>query len=156
MPGAAAPILSGEVFRRLLVARDRIEDSYGDALTLDELARSAGLSSFHFLREFSRAFGATPREYLVRVRLERACERLERGASVTGTCFEVGYESLGSFSALFSRRLGRSPQAYQREVRRIIQAPGPIAVLRIPGCLLAAYCGGALDRKIREAPAGRP
>src|SRR5262245_27431 len=95
---------------RLMRARDRLHDAPDVAPPLDVLAADVGLSRAHFLRTFTTAFGTTPHDYLMEVRLERAKRILARGASVTEACFDVGYASLGSFSRLFSQRVGVSPR----------------------------------------------
>jgi len=128
--------VDGDVFRRLVQARDFLADSYDATVLLDEAARHAGMSPFHFLRSFSRTFGETPRAYVQRLRVERAMERLARGASVTETCFDVGYTSLGSFSTMFAKRLGLPPSAWQRSVRRQVAVPDAYARLFIPCCFL--------------------
>ena len=76
-------------------ARERIDSHYTQPLDLDELARTANFSRYHFLRAFRRAFHVTPHEYLTRKRIERAKELLAQSAfTVTEICFEVGFESL--------------------------------------------------------------
>ena len=129
-------IVDGEVFRRLVRARDFLAESYDAPVLLREAAGHAGMSSFHFLRSFSRAFGETPRAYVQRLRLERAKDRLARGASVTDVCFEVGYASLGSFSTLFAARFGVAPSQWQRSARRWVAVPGATGHLYIPCCYL--------------------
>lgn len=47
---------------------------------------------------------------------------------------EVGFSSLGSFSALFSRRVGETPSGYRRRVGGMVQVPGTPHALE-PGCL---------------------
>jgi len=128
--------VDGDVFRRLVQARDFLADSYDATVLVEEAARHAGMSPFHFLRSFSRTFGETPRAYVQRLRVERAMERLARGASVTETCFDVGYTSLGSFSTMFAKRLGLPPSAWQRSVRRQAAVPDAYARLFIPCCFL--------------------
>ena len=58
----------------------------------------------------------------------------ERG--VTEVCFEIGYESLGTFSSKFRAQFGRSPVEFQREVRRIFGYNAPWRILMIPECFL--------------------
>jgi hypothetical protein len=58
---------------------------------------------------------------------------------VTDVCFEVGYSSLGSFSSLFSRVMGQSPRAWQRDVRALVRVPTDLPRLYIPGCYLAFF-----------------
>lgn len=140
-----ARIIDGEVFRRLVRARDFLTESYDAHVLLEDAARHAGMSPFHFLRSFSRTFGETPRAYVQRLRLERAMDRLARGASVTDVCFEVGYTSVGSFSALFARRLGRPPSVWQRTVRGQVVVPEAFARLFIPCCYLYGVGPHAAD-----------
>ena len=59
----------------------------------------------------------------------------------SGVCFEVGYGSLGSFSSKFRAQFGRSPAAFQREVRRIFGCHAPWRVLMVPECFLHAWAG---------------
>ena len=126
-----------DVLRRLCRAKDAIHERWAENLTLDVLAREAGLSRFHFLRSFRDAFSTTPHEYLTRVRLARARQLLlEDRASVTEVCFEVGFESLGSFSALFSRRMGESPATFRR---RFLQVPDGKTRAVVPCCYLSWF-----------------
>lgn len=127
-------IVDSSVFRRLVVARDFLTSSFDAPVVLRDAAERAGISPYHFLRLFSRSFGETPHEYVQRLRLERAKDRLARGAAVTDVCFDVGYSSLGSFSALFARRVGCPPSAWQRSVRRSVAVPESFARLYIPCC----------------------
>jgi len=125
--------------QRLARARDLVEVRYDEALTVPVLAGVAGLSPFHFVRSFRAAYGLTPHDYLTRVRIDRARERLAMGASVTETCLDVGFSSLGSFSTLFRRQIGCSPSAYQRAVRPVVQVAADLPRLVIPHCFLRLY-----------------
>ena len=102
---------------RVDAAIDRIETSYAEALTVDELARAAGMSRYHFSRAFRARTGSSPYQYLVRTRIKRAAELLRRGRrNVTEAAFEVGFSDLGRFSRAFQRELGVSPSQYKRRV----------------------------------------
>lgn len=106
-----------EIFRRLYRARDFMESTCHQRLTLGEIAKVACLSPHHFLRLFKTAFGETPHRFLVRLRLERTrALLLESDRSVTDICFDSGFNSLGSFSSLFKRRYGCSPRALREKV----------------------------------------
>jgi AraC-like DNA-binding protein len=48
---------------------------------------------------------------------------------------EVGFSSLGSFSDLFTRRVGETPSAYQRRMRPLVTVPGVVPRELMPGCL---------------------
>jgi AraC-like DNA-binding protein len=126
-------------YRRLVIARDLLRERYHEPLRLRELAAAAGFSEFHFLRAYRVAFGETPHQHFTRLRIDHARRALARGATVTEVCFEVGYSSLGSFSSLFARVTGRSPRAWQREVRALISVPADLPRLYIPGCFLAFF-----------------
>jgi AraC-like DNA-binding protein len=143
--------LAGASLRRLLRARDLAHEAFDMPLLVDDLAVVAGLSRAHFLRSFAEAFGATPHEYLIRLRMEHAKRALARGASVTEACFDVGFSSLGSFSRTFSARVGVSPRAWQRRAWTAVPARDLWPALWVPGCFLLMYS----DRTFGEAPAPR-
>jgi AraC-like DNA-binding protein len=123
-------------FQRLLRARDAIHARYAEALRIEDLAREAALSPFHFLRMFHAAFGETPHRYLTRVRIDAAKRLLLSDVPVTEVCFDVGFQSLGSFSALFARKVGTPPSAFRRRIHRF--AFGAQRVW-IPHCYVAAF-----------------
>ena len=137
-------------------ARDHIDRHYGAPLDLDQLARVAGLSKFHFARSFERAYGETPIRYLTRRRIERAQDLLRAvNLTVTEVCMLVGFASLGSFSARFTQLVGETPTAYRN---RWAARGGP----RVPGCYL--FMRGAVDPRStaggsareRPSPGGMP
>ncbi len=118
IPAARASTRS-EIYRRLRRAIDFAEDSLTGPLSLDSLARAACLSSFHFHRRFTGTFGETPHQFVRRRRLETARDLLLRTElPVTVVCHRAGFESLGSFSALFRRRYGVPPLTFRREDRQ--------------------------------------
>ena len=130
-PNLTAP----EVLERLNRARAFIDLCYELPLNLDEISSHACFSRYHFLRLFRRAFNKTPHQYLVERRIERAKELLsEDDLRVTDVCFEVGFQSLGSFSSLFHKSVGHPPITF-REKSRETQA----AKRQIPGCFLVMY-----------------
>jgi AraC-like DNA-binding protein len=103
-----------ELFRRLLLARDYMNASLAEPLTLESIAAVAALSPYHFLRTFQQAYGETPHSYLTRKRIERARFLLRHSEeSVTSICLAVGFSSLGSFSSLFLKQTGVSPTGYR-------------------------------------------
>lgn len=120
--------------RHLLRAKDLIDARYAEPLDVPALARAAKLSPAHFSREFRRAFGETPHQYLLTRRLERAAALLRStDRSVTNICFTVGLRSVGSFTTSFRRAFGMTPTAY-----RAAYPPAAHGV-RIPTCMLLAY-----------------
>jgi len=95
-------------------ARAFIDEHFAEPLDLDAICREAHFSRYHFLRLFRSAFGVTPHQYLTQKRIEKAKVLLAANeVSVTEVCFAVGFQSLGSFSTLFQKHAGRSPQQYR-------------------------------------------
>src|SRR5215470_13973257 len=130
--------------RHLLRARDLADARYAEPLAVADMARAAGLSSAHFSREFKRAFGESPHQYLLTRRLERAAALLQvTDWPVADICFAVGAGSLGSFTASFTRVFGCSPTAYRRAM------PPAARYIRIPRCMAMAY-GRPKNRTFRE------
>lgn len=85
-----------------------------DDLSLTALAERAGLSAFHLHRLFSAAAGETPKQFTLRLRLERAALLLLRDEeSVLNVALECGFESHESFSRAFRRRYGTTPRQYR-------------------------------------------
>ena len=114
-----------EVHERLCRARSFIDECYDLPLNLNEISRQACLSRYHFLRLFREAFATTPHQYLIKRRIEKAKELLRtRRLSVTDICFEVGFQSLGSFSSLFRRCVGHAPINYrERQMESMSKVP---------------------------------
>jgi AraC family transcriptional regulator len=103
-----------ELFRRLTNARSIIEASLGQPLNLDTIASAACLSPYHLHRLFTQVFGETPHRYAVRRRMDRARRLLaQTDMPVTLVCLESGFQSLGSFSTLFRKENGCSPQQFR-------------------------------------------
>jgi AraC-like DNA-binding protein len=143
--------LDQDTRRRLSRARDLLEAE--DLPAIPVVARRAGVSPCHFIRLFEAAFGTTPHRYRSAARLARARRLLASGVAVTDVCLEVGFSSLGSFSALFARHVGDAPSRYQRRVRASVQVPADLARRFHPGCfaLLGALPAGALSQFPRSA-----
>jgi AraC family transcriptional regulator len=86
-----------------------------EPLTLEDIASIACLSTNHFLRAFKAAFHCSPHQFLTAQRIAAARRLLERTElPVTEICLQVGFSSLGSFSHLFTRRVGLSPVTYRQ------------------------------------------
>ena len=104
--------------RRAVEAAMWIDSHSHDPIDLDGAAREVGLSSFHFLRLFSRVLGVTPHQYLVRSRLRRAARLLMGDArSITEIAFEVGFGDLSNFVRTFHRAAGVSPRRFRRAAK---------------------------------------
>ena len=96
-----------------------MDREYAQPLDVEALARGVHMSAGHLSREFKKAYGESPYQYLMTRRIERAMTLLRRGdLSVTDVCFTVGCSSLGTFSTRFTELVGVSPSTYRRDARR--------------------------------------
>lgn len=123
--------------------RDRIDREYAQPLDVEALARGVHLSSGHLSRQFRQAYGESVYSYLMTRRIERAMALLRRGnLSVTEVCFEVGCQSLGTFSTRFTELVGMSPSAYRQAAREMEG---------VPTCVVKV-----VSRPVRNQEAGTP
>ena len=123
-------MLSQDQLAALVSARQQLVRTCADAPSVADLAAELGCSQGTFIRRFESVFGYTPHQLRVRLRIERAKRLLvESERSVTEICFEVGYESLGTFSAHFSSRVGVSPREYRRRHAGENLVPGCMTLL---------------------------
>ncbi|HYD53322.1 MAG TPA: AraC family transcriptional regulator [Gemmatimonadaceae bacterium] len=109
-PGRGA-LETTDVMQRMARVAELIESDFARDLTLRELASAAHMSTFHFARSFRACAGVPPHRYLTAVRLRHAARLLAQGASVTATCYDVGFATLGHFVTSFRRRFGVVPSA---------------------------------------------
>lgn len=87
-----------------------MRERLGEPLTLEDMAKVAYLSPFHFNRVFHQTTGLPPTKFLYAMRLEEAKRLLlTTRLSVTDVCYEVGYNSLGTFTTRFTQLIGLSP-----------------------------------------------
>jgi len=122
------------LYRRIVQAKLFIDANYADKIDLDNISDEAYFSKFHFIRLFKTVYGKTPHQYLKDVRIEKAKQLLRDGKPVSDVCFEVGFDSLSSFSGLFKRAVGESASAFttrhQQNKEQIAKTP----LAFVPGC----------------------
>lgn len=141
-------LIDAVTFRRRVRARELLASADLDDVSVRDIATRVSITPYRFIRVFDALFGATPHQFRTRVRLDRAKDLLARGTTVTDACLEVGFTSVGSFSALFTRWVGAAPSAY----RRTVQVPRTYAPVVIPGCLgMLAQLPGRTWSNFREA-----
>jgi len=99
---------------RVDATQKSMQDRYEDDHSLSTLARSVGMSAFHFARVFAELAGTPPHRYLLRIRLNQAASRLLDGTSVTEACFLSGFSNLSHFVRTFQRHFGVSPGHFRR------------------------------------------
>ncbi len=106
-----------EIFKGLDLARKWLQSNYSNQIQIKELSRISSMSTEHFMRLFKVAFGVSPNQYLIELRLQKAHElfALPNQLSVSEVCNAVGYSSETSFSLLFKRRFGKSPSDFKKQ-----------------------------------------
>ncbi|MGE0661241.1 MAG: helix-turn-helix domain-containing protein [Reyranellaceae bacterium] len=145
-------MLTPRTLSRLCRARDELRETLASPRSIHDVAQAARMSPYHFIRRFEAVFGETPHQFRTWVRLERAKHLLALSDySVTDVCMEIGFTSLGSFSNLFTQRIGVAPSLYRRQIRSSIQIPGNPAEVLFPGCLMLMSRLPPL-RTFREVP----
>jgi len=96
---------------RAIRAIDRDPDA---SLTIEALARQAGLSPFHFLRTFQLQTGVTPHQYILRARLREAAVLLRSESKVLDVAYDCGFGDVSNFNRTFRREFGMSPREWRR------------------------------------------
>jgi AraC family transcriptional regulator len=103
---------------RVRAAIGQMQASYADALTVDDLAKTAKMSRFHFSRLFRDEVGDAPYQFLLRIRIARAVELLRGGHhSVTEAALACGFSDFSRFASTFRKHTGKLPTAMLREAR---------------------------------------
>ncbi|MFI6340931.1 helix-turn-helix transcriptional regulator [Streptomyces sp. NPDC050535] len=130
-----------------------IRERFWEPLSLDDLARSAMVSKYHFLRVFTRVTGVTPGRFLSAVRLQEAKRLLlSTSLNVADVSARVGYSSTGSFTRRFTESVGLSPTQYRKLA---LQVPGgtrePAPAEAAPSTVPAARCTGSVTGVLRTA-----
>lgn len=106
---SSAPLAKDERVRRAI---ELIHAEFATELCIDDLAKAAHMSRFHFSRAFRAETGLAPYAYLQRHRVERAAELLQKKRSVTAAAFDSGFRDLGRFARAFRARFGVAPSAW--------------------------------------------
>lgn len=101
--------------RPVRVARQYMEQHYDQPITLEQLAKLSFLNPVYFSTIFKKETGASFTAYLVKLRMEKACELLKTGSiTVAETAERVGYQDVRYFSRLFAKSVGIKPKEYKK------------------------------------------
>jgi AraC-like DNA-binding protein len=104
------------VERVITAARERL----CEPISLQDMSRVAYLSTFHFNRVFHQITGLPPAKFISAMRLDQAKRLLlNTNLSITDICFEVGYNSLSTFTRRFTQRVGLGPREFRYLAERI-------------------------------------
>ena len=123
------------LYRRIVQAKLFIDKHFRKKVNIDEIAEEASFSRFHFIRLFRQAYGDTPHQYMMRLRMLEA-EKLMTNPNlkIQDICFEIGFESVGTFTTQFTKLYGKTPKARQKEIlekkRIVVEEP----LRTVPNC----------------------
>ncbi len=127
------------LYQRIVHSKLFIDRNYAESIDINNIADEACFSKFHFIRLFKKIYGRTPHQYLIRVRMEKALQLLKSGRTVSEACFEVGFESVSTFSGLFKKIYGTEPSLYgkRQKQQRAQLASEPLKF--VPHCFAYNY-----------------
>ena len=136
---------------RILRVLRHIQEHLDEALDLEELARVACFSSFHFHRVFAAMTGETIADHVRRLRLERAAMELRSGAKqVIQLALDAGYEAHEAFTRAFKAAYGVSPAEYRRATGPIAIRDAPSGVHFRPGVPLTTFNTNHITTKVMK------
>jgi AraC-like DNA-binding protein len=99
----------------LLRARDYILASLQHNVSIDDIAKVANMSKYHFIRQFRQQFGITPHQYVLSCRVNLARRIIESGKSLNQAAFEAGFADDSHLNRHFKRIYGLTPKRFQRQ-----------------------------------------
>jgi AraC-like DNA-binding protein len=93
-----------------------MEENYHETVTVRRLTEVAGMSASSLMRLFRKSMGRSPVDYLIRLRVSKACDLLHRSEMrITEVAYECGFSDSNYFSRQFRRVMGRSPREFRRD-----------------------------------------
>ena len=109
-------ILSCEPVQLKMLTRTKryIDFNFSNTINLKNLALSQGLSSHKLKKLFKFYFGLSPKQYQINRRIQKAKVNLLNGLKVSDSCYDVGFNSVTTFSKLFKSKEGMSPRQFQK------------------------------------------
>jgi AraC family transcriptional regulator of adaptative response/methylated-DNA-[protein]-cysteine methyltransferase len=135
----------------------RLIESSEEIPSLDQLARAAGLSAFHFHRVFKKLTGVTPKAYAGAARASRMAEGLRAADTVTSAIYAAGYNASSRFYETAAARLGMTPSALRRggageEIRFAVGqcSLGAVLAAATEKGVCAILLGDEPDRLVRD------
>lgn len=131
--------LTIDIYQRIVAAKVYIDENYHEPIDLEMISQQAFLSRFHFHRLFTQVYRHTPHQYLTRKRMDKAKDLLAENKPVTEVCYELGFESIGSFSTLFKKEIGFAPQYYRNLAWLKKQQAKEQPKKFIPHCFIEGY-----------------
>ena len=133
----ASPVMRNSTMKSHYESVERVIEAMhnriGEPLSLGSMAKIAFASRYHFNRTFRKVTGVPPAQFLYALRLERAKRLLlQTQRKVIDICYEVGYNSVGTFTRRFTDLLGVSPVTLRQLARSPIKHVRPYHPALVP------------------------
>jgi len=109
------PAAEGRGYNELAAAVAHVREHYGEPLRVEDLTELCGLSLYQFEQRMKRVFQMTAGQYIVRTRIQVACDRLRRGGeAIVDIALGCGFSDQSAFSRQFRATVGCTPSEYRR------------------------------------------
>ncbi|TCP29063.1 AraC-like DNA-binding protein [Scopulibacillus darangshiensis] len=105
------PIVNAQLF---------MQSYFSEPITLEDISEHVNLSRYYFIQQFRKYTGATPKQHLVKIRMEKAIELLSHtDLSIKDIAKQVGYEHPNYFSKAFRKSVGESAGRFRENIRQV-------------------------------------
>ena len=95
---------------------EQLRPEGNNASSINRLAKANGMSHRQLNRRFKEATGLTPQQFMMRSRIEQACEELrETDRPLSDIAYELGFCDQSAFTAQFRKRMALTPKKYREQ-----------------------------------------
>lgn len=106
-----------ENISKIIHTAEYIEENYSEKITVEQLADMAYLSQRQYLRVFRSIYGMSPKQYIIKCRLDHSCELIRNSSqTMTEIASVCGFSDKSSFSKLFHKEFGITPGGYKKQI----------------------------------------
>lgn len=106
---------------QLLRAKQLLDEAPELDISLEELAALAGISQFHFIRQFQRHYELSPHAYQIQARLRKAKQLIRLGNSLSTAAQGAGFHDQSHFHRHFKAAMGITPGRFAKQIRKNVQ-----------------------------------
>lgn len=100
----------------ILMAIQFMTTRYQEPLSLESIAKHAGLSKYYFTNKFQKYMKTTPIQFLTKIRIQKAMELLSiTNKTIQEIATETGYDNANYFSKVFKKMIGNSADSFRKD-----------------------------------------
>ena len=96
--------------------QDTILEKPENMYLIDEMAKDTGISPYHMIRKFKKAFGLTPHQFQIQSKVRKAQMLLEQNKSISEVTYEAGFYDQSHLDRCFQKIVGMTPKEYQESI----------------------------------------